>query len=264
LMGVEVREVRARRALSRSGIYGVDYSLNPFIGCQHACPYCYVPHLYPGLLRGRRWGAFVDVKVNLPRLLRSEARGGLTVLLSSITDPYQPVEVRYMVTRRSVEVLVERSAGIVVLTKSPLLKRDLDLLSRSASCEVGVTVTTLRLHRELEPRAPSPYDRLEALREAREAGLKTFLFLGPLIPGVVERELRDILAEARECGCGRVVVDRLRAHSPSIVSSIYERLPGELASTFRARATSRAYYESLKPLISRLCRGLGLHVDFCY
>lgn len=259
-----MREVRARRALSRSGIYGVDYSLNPFIGCQHACTYCYVPHLYPGLLRGRKWGAFVDVKVNLPRLLKSEARGGVTVLISSITDPYQPVEERYIVTRRSIEVLVERSASITILTKSPLLRRDLDLMSRSASCEVGVTVTTLRLHRELEPRAPSPYDRLEALREAHEVGLKTFLFLGPLIPGVVEHELRELLVEAREHGCDRVVVDRLRAYSPSIVDSISERLPGELASTFKARALSRTYYEALKPVISKLCRDLGLGVDFCY
>jgi len=262
---LDVREVKVKRALSPSGIYSVDFSLNPYVGCQHACTYCYVPYLYPRLLRGRLWGHFVDVKINLPRLLKHEVRRvsqPATVLISSITDPYQPIEAKYRLTRLSLEALIDGGLYAVLLTKSPLLRRDLDLLGRLKRCEVGVTITTLNRHRELEPKAPSPYERLGAIEEAGELGLTTYVFLGPLMPGVAELELKELIKEIKQRRCKRVVVDKFRAHDTRLVDKVAAAL-GEGAD-FKRRALSARYYEELRLHLIKLCKDEGVDVDFCF
>jgi len=261
---VEVFEVRCRTALSRSGIYGVDYSLNPYFGCEHSCVYCYVPRMMPHRLAGRVWGGFVEVKVNMPRVLSKELakiRRG-RVLVSSITDPYQPTERRYGLTRSCLELLVKRGLQVVVLTKSTLFLRDLDVMELG-DVELGVTITTLRAHRELEPRSPPPVERLRALREASERGIKTFLFLGPLIPGLVDDDVEGILGMAKEAGVQYVIIDKLNLKG-DVEEAVSRALSRELSQIFRAKLSSYKWLSEVKARIVELCRELNLPYDFCF
>jgi len=250
--------------LSKSGIYGVDYSLNPYFGCEHSCVYCYVPRMMPGRLRGRAWGSFVEVKVNIPRVLASELRrvSRGRVLVSSITDPYQPVEKSYKLTRSCLELLASKGLEVTILTKSSLFKRDLDLMD-GERFEVGVTVTTIKAHRELEPLSDPPLKRLDALREASEGGLRTFVFLGPLIPGVVDEELDEILELARGAGASYVIVDKLNIKG-DVVESITRALGEGALAKFLKALSNRAWLEEVKRRIARTCDKLRLQYDFCF
>lgn len=242
----------------------MDYSLNPYFGCEHSCVYCYVPRMMPRRLRGRAWGSFVEVKVNIPSVLASELRrvSRGRVLVSSITDPYQPVEKSYKLTRSCLELLASKGLEVTILTKSSLFKRDLDLMD-GERFEVGVTVTTIKAHRELEPLSDPPLKRLEALQEASEEGLRTFVFLGPLIPGVVDEELDEILELARGAGASYVIVDKLNTKG-DVVESITRALGEGALAKFLKALSNRAWLEEVKRRIARTCDELRLQYDFCF
>jgi DNA repair photolyase len=183
---VKYAERTARSVLSKTGIPGARWALNPYVGCAHACRYCYAEFMKKYTGHTEPWGTFVDAKVNAPealeRELRRAARG--VVMLSSVTDCYQPLEERCRLTRRCLELLRAHRFPVRILTKSPLVLRDLDLLRRFTEIEVGLTVTTdeERMRRLFEPGAPPIADRVDALGRLREAGVRTYVFIGPMLP----------------------------------------------------------------------------------
>jgi len=185
--GVKVEERFAKSILTSSKIPGMDYALNPYIGCAHACCYCYVRLMQRFFgHQGERWGTFVDVKYNAPRLLLKELarkRKG-TVMLASATDPYQPLEKKRKITRACLEILADARFPVSVLTKSALILRDLDLLKQIGDLSVGITITTddERVRRVMEPHASSIPDRLIALEALANAGLSPHVFIGPILP----------------------------------------------------------------------------------
>lgn len=259
-----IAEVQCKSSLSKSGIYGVDYSLNPYFGCEHSCVYCYVPRMMPGRLKGRSWGEFVEVKINMPKVLTKELkrikRG--VVLVSSITDPYQPVERRYELTRRCVELLSSSKLEVTVLTKSVLFKRDLEVMNKDRF-EIGVTVTTIRAHKELEPLSDPPLARIEALKEASQEGFKTFIFLGPLIPGVVDDELEEIIELAYNAEASYVIVDKLNTRG-DVVQSIMKVLNKDHLDKFVNSLLNRSWLEDVKRRIVEVCERLHVPYDFCF
>jgi DNA repair photolyase len=183
---VKIVERTARSVLSKTGIPGARWALNPYVGCAHACRYCYAEFMKKYTGHTEPWGTFVDVKVNAPealaRELRHAARG--VVMLSSVTACYQPLEERCRLTRRCLELLLAHRFPVRILTKSPLVLRDLDLLRKFPEIEVGLTVTTddERMRRLFEPGAPPIVARVDALRCLREAGVRTYVFIGPMLP----------------------------------------------------------------------------------
>lgn len=268
---VAVREVLCRSALSRSGIYGVDYSVNPYIGCQHACAYCYARFMARGIHRRDEWGSFVDVKVNALERLADELprRPRGIVLVSSVTDPYQPLEERYGLTRGVLRLLGEHRFPTTVLTKSDLVLRDTDLLRGLENGEVGLTITTLEeeVRRVFEPRAAPVEARLEALRRLGEAGVQTFAFIGPMLPHLTERTLPGLLDRLRAAGVGRVLVDRLNLKAgnwASIRRALEENLPDLLPGFEEALFGPGGYYERLRQRVAEMCRTRGLNAEFCY
>ena len=152
------RQIEAKSILSKSGIDGIAYCVNPYVGCSHGCAYCYASFMKRFTGHREPWGSFVDVKVNAPMLLEKQTRraGAGTILLSSVTDPYQPAEARYRVTRGCLEVLAGRHFPVDILTKSPLVLRDLDLLKTFDNLSVGLTITTDddAMRKVFEPGAP--------------------------------------------------------------------------------------------------------------
>ncbi len=162
--------------------------MNHYVGCWYACVYCYA-RLYGKRYHGiDDWGELIIVKENAPELLLKEARRGMDVWLSSMSDPYQPIEAVEKLTRRVIGVLGEKGVKVDILTKSPLVLRDLDLLKRY-DMRVGFTIVSTR-RTAWEPRAPHPLARIEALRRLKEAGIRTYVFVGPILP---ETDVEEIV-----------------------------------------------------------------------
>ena len=213
-----VRETHAKTVLVKSRIPGVKYVINPYGGCSHGCAYCYAVFMQRYHARGESWGNYVDVKVNAPEVLerdlagmRPERRG--TVLLSSVCDPYLPEEAKYKLTRRILAMLLARDLPVSILTKSGgLVTRDIDLFKGFARIDVGLTITGLSEpdRRLWEPRASPHSTRIKALRELKDAGISTWAFVGPILPGLFDpekvfRDLGDLV--------DHVMVDRLNLKS---------------------------------------------------
>jgi len=186
---MDVTEITTKTALIRSKIPGVDYVINPFLGCAHGCRYCYAVFMrkYSHHHQKAPWGSFVEVKTNVVEVLRAELRRKRRpgrAFLASVCDPYQPVERQYEVTRGCLEVLGEYGWEIDILTKSPLVTRDVNILRAAPQVSVGFSITTDddRVRAVLEPRAPTIGARLKALRTLHEAGLNTWVFVAPMLP----------------------------------------------------------------------------------
>jgi DNA repair photolyase len=183
---MKTREIFSRTILTRTGIPSFDYCINPYVGCGHGCRYCYASFMKRFSGHREPWGEFVDVKVNAPEVLRRQlkrAKPG-SVLLSSVTDPYQPLEKTYRLTRRCLEALLEHDFSVDVLTRSPLCLRDLDLIRQFKKIDVGFSLGTHdeRVKALFEPRSPSLKSRAEALRALHRAGVGTYAFIGPMLP----------------------------------------------------------------------------------
>lgn len=207
----QVRRARARTALTPSGLAGFDWALNPYHGCAHGCAYCYAPSVL-GEDR-ERWGDLVEARQNIPvvlsRELRRKERG--LVGISTVTDPYQPAERTYQLTRFCLERLLRHDWPVCVLTKSDLVVRDLDLIEAFSEAEVGFTVTTLDEHqrRLMEPGAPPVARRLAAMRILSDAGVPTYAFIGPVYPTESLNGLRELVRRVRDSGARYILVDRL-------------------------------------------------------
>jgi DNA repair photolyase len=268
---VIVREIQCRSILSNCGITGITFSVNPYTGCQHGCVYCYARFMLRYRPHPEDWGSFVDVKANAPEILRQQLKRKkpALVLLSSVTDPYQPVEAKYSVTRGCLLRLLEADFPISVLTKSALVSRDIDLFQRFTSCEVGLTITTLdeNLRSVLEPVTSKSENRLEALEKLRDAGIPTYAFIGPILPILGETTLGNLITELRRVGVGRVLVDRLNIKAgnwATIEDALARNYPNHLPPIRDALSSGSNYYERLKERVSSLLTENGLQFSFCY
>lgn len=181
-----IREIRSKTILVRSRISEKSYCLNPYVGCQHGCRYCYASFMKRFTGHMEKWGEFVDIKANAPEILAKEILRARRweVMISSVTDPYQPLERRYQLTRRCLKILLAHQLPVSILTKSPLVLRDADLLSEFENCEVGMTITTddERIRRLFEPYSSPVIKRIEALQALRSQGIRTYAFIGPILP----------------------------------------------------------------------------------
>jgi DNA repair photolyase len=208
-----VQEERARKIITRndSPDIGFDRSINPYRGCEHGCIYCFArpTHAYQGLSPGLDFESKLFVKPDAPELLARElAAPGYEprmIAMGTNTDPYQPIERKWQVTRRILEVLRDTNHPVGIVTKSALVMRDIDILSAMAAkglAKVALSVTTLdpRLARVMEPRAAAPSKRLEALRALSKAGIPTAVLVAPIVPAINDSEIERILDAAANAG----------------------------------------------------------------
>ena len=206
---MKIRQVRCKTVLSKSSLPGLVYSLNPYKGCQHNCAYCYVPNLL--MINRHEWGCFVDVKINIPLILSKELKKKKpgVVGISTVTDPYQPVEKKYKLTRYCLEQLLRYDFPISIQTKSSLVIRDIDIVTRFSDAEVMMSIATLNEteRRLLEPHSSSIKERLNALQEYSGTGIKTSVFFGPIYPTIKKEELPQIIDTFIECGVSEIMID---------------------------------------------------------
>ncbi|MFH1314538.1 MAG: radical SAM protein [Candidatus Eisenbacteria bacterium] len=243
---MRVSEVNVRTILSKTNIPGIDYCLNPYTGCAHACSYCYATFMKKFTGHQEHWGSFIDVKVNavelLKKALRRDHRG--EVMMSSVTDPYQPAEATYKLTRGCLDLLSRSRLKVSILTKSDLVTRDIDILKRMDGVDVGLTVATddEAMKRLFEPASPTVASRMTALKSLNDAGIATYVFIGPILPMNPEK-LADGLAPFTQ----RVLIDRM--NYPWKVKSLYRAHKIEYA-------LEESYFEDIE---ARLLERLAHH-----
>jgi DNA repair photolyase len=253
-MGINFHEVRARSALNRvpGGRYGFNWTINPYRGCTHACVFCFArrTHTYLEMNAGRDFEREIVVKVNVPELLRAELARPTwrreLVALGTNTDPYQWVESRYRMMPEILEALERADTPVSVLTKSPLVMRDVELFERMAKelpVSVNLSVPTLDedAWRATEPHTPSPSARLDAVAELRRRGIDSGVLIAPLMPGI-----NDSPAQVQP------IVDRAREAGASFLGGVALHLRDEVRDVFFAwlqakRPDLLSHYERLYP-----------------
>jgi DNA repair photolyase len=203
-----VKEIFAKTILSKSKV--LDYTINPYVGCEHGCTYCYARFIKRFTGHEEKWGEFVDVKINAPSLLQREikGKGAGRVWISGICDPYQPLEKKYELTRRCLEILLMHHRPVTIQTKSPLLLRDIELLEKFNDVQVTITVATAdeNIRRIFEPKAPSIRERIEALEKIHSKGIKTSAMIAPMLPEA-EGLVNDLKGKIDS-----VLIDRMNYH----------------------------------------------------
>ncbi|OGS43698.1 MAG: hypothetical protein A3K76_04605 [Euryarchaeota archaeon RBG_13_57_23] len=226
---MEMKVVECTTAVSPSRLPGLDWAVNPYRGCAHGCLYCYAQDVTRYKM-DTRWGTSVEVRVNLPRLLKNElARGAHGVYgVGTVTDPYQPAEERYALTRACLGTFKEANANISLLTKSALVLRDLDILRGYERAEVGVSIGIIneQMAAILEPGAPPPQRRFEVLRELNAAGVRTYLMAAPIFPGVSDSDsdLEHLVASAHDASVRTIMWDKFNSR-PLAMRRLKDCLP---------------------------------------
>jgi DNA repair photolyase len=238
----KVKEIKAKSVLNKSKIF--DYCLNPYTGCQINCRYCYA-RLFMRRYSGHKeaWGDFVDAKINASEVLKKQldkAKKG-TVWISSVCDPYQPLEAKYELTRRCLKELLKKQFPVNIQTKSKLVLRDLDLFQEFEEMDVGFTITTddERMTKLFEPNATPVKERLTALEKIHSLGIKTFAFVGPLLPGNPEK-----LIEKLEEKVDNIYIDKMNYIYS--IKGFYHKLG------LQRETTDKFFHEYKERLISEL------------
>jgi DNA repair photolyase len=251
LLRTEVREERPRSVITyvTSPDLPFDRSINPYRGCEHGCIYCFArpSHAYLGLSPGLDFETRLIARPTAPEVLARELAHKTyrvqTLAIGTNTDPYQPIEARYRIMRRILEVLSQWNHPVAIVTKGTLIERDLDILgdmARRNLVRVGISVTTLDagLSRLMEPRAPTPQRRLQMIRRLSAAQIPVRIMASPMIPALTDSELEAILGAGRDAGA---------LHA----SWIMLRLPQEVSPLFQ-EWLSQHYPDRAGRILARL------------
>jgi DNA repair photolyase len=273
-MRVDYREEPCRSALNRVKGMAFQWSLNPYMGCVHRCTFCYVRAFEQRADRPSddRYGTSIRIKVNVVEVLRRElARrswAGETVAVGAATDPYQPAEGRYRLTRGCIEAFAEAGNAFSLITRGPMIVRDLDVLAeaaRRAKVSITFSIPTVDedVWRKTEPSTAHPRQRLRAVKELVDAGVKVGVGMAPILPGISDRpdQLREVVKAARQAGATGVWTNLLflrpgtREHFLQHVAEDWPELLEHYEGLYRGRAYLRsAEAKPVREQVSALAR----------
>jgi DNA repair photolyase len=277
-MRAEYREEPCRNALNAVRGMPFKWSLNPYMGCVHRCTFCYVRAFEARADRpwGERYGTSIRVKVNVAEVLQRElARASWRredVAIGAATDPYQPAEGRYRLTRSCIEALAEAATPFAIITRGPLIVRDVDVLVEAARCaDVSVTFSVPTLDEEIwrrtEPSTAPPRQRLRALKTLVDAGIKASVGMAPILPGISDKPelITDVVRAAREAGAGGVWANVLylrqgtREHFLECLARDWPELLPEYERLYaRGAYLAREHAEPVRQRVRNLAREQGV------
>lgn len=187
---MKIKEIEAKSTIVKTRLPEGDFVINPYTGCAHGCKYCYARFMKRFTGHIEPWGEFVDIKINAPDLIPANTNKyrGKSITVGSVTDPYQPVERKYKITRKILKKLIPLQTHLDILTKSDLVLRDIDLLKQFKHCIVGVSLSFLdeNARKELETLAPPTDRRIDALKGLHKAGIQTAAFISPIFPEITD------------------------------------------------------------------------------
>ena len=273
---LKINLIQAKSILIKTSLPGSDWVINPYNGCLFGCMYCYAAQIARWKHPGEEWGTYLDVKINAPELLKEEllrlekrfqTKNFGSVFFSSVTDPYVGMEVKYQITRKCLEVLLDfgYEGSIGIQTKSPLVTKDIDILKKLKKVAVGFTVTTLddKVSRFLEVKAPSITARINALEELHDNAIPTYAFIGPILPYFIntEQKINELLDKLQEVGVNEVWFEHINM-SPITKARLYQYLKKEAPELipFFDQSDTEDYREDLEKLIQKALEGRNLKV----
>ncbi len=240
---IQVRETRCSSLLHEMNFgSATEYTINQYRGCTHGCNYCYAPSL---IHDDRSWGAYVDVKINAHHVLDRELDRArkMVVFVSSASDPYQPVEARYKITQKVLKVLAKHQFPVLLLTRSPLVLRDLDILSSLDWVRVGFSISSVS-SRFYEPGVPSLERRVEALAKLHDYGIRTFVSMAPIIPTLILNDLDQLFDKLKGAGLSTISFGLLRFNGYEKSRQMFEERSGR--NVLEIMAGSQSVYQEVK------------------
>ena len=276
IRGKQVRKVICTTALSPSRLTAIDYALNPYTGCEYGCKYCYAQfmskrrYVESDVILRSNWGDFVDIKSNFYEKLMKELvkhpLKGKKILISSVTDPYQPLEKIALLTKRTLIALQKKHAYVMILTKSPLVLRDIPIISQEGTWQVGMSINTFneKLRKIFEPNSPTIVSRLVTLRRLTLAGIHTYAYLAPIYPYTPYDEVKQFIQELSFTDY--IIIDKLNPKY-SNMNNLQKAMTIFGEDTYRkwleAISNLNSYYLPLKKYISNL-NSLSRKIEFLY
>ncbi len=272
MRGVDVIEQTAKSVINAVPGMPFKWSINPYRGCYHQCRFCYARRTHTFLEADgmRQWGTRIYVKVNAAAVVRAELAKRSwkheDVAIGTATDPYQPLEGRYRITRGILEALRDYHTPAGIITRSPLIVRDIDVLqslARVAGTRVSVSIATMdeALAREIEPTVAPPRQRLRAVRMLAEAGIDVNVALAPVLPGITDaqEQLEAVVRAARDAGARRVWHNTLNLHDVTrdeFFRYLKEHRPemiAQYADLYRGKYAPRAISEAIDSRVHAAC-----------
>lgn len=246
---------RVTSYINPTGIPGADFAVNPYVGCPHKCAYCYADFMKRFTNHHEPWGEFLDVKI-CDKPIDVKKYAGKSILIGTVTDPYNPFEERYEITRKILGQLKDSAASVSIVTKSDLVVRDIDLLKQFKDAQVVFSISSHddKFRKIMEPRAPGIPRRMMALQELHAEGIPTVIFMAPMFPGITD--FRHIIEMTRGY-VGRYWFSSLNLR-PSYVSKVldiinanYPHLKKLYSDIFVKKNT--LYWDGLDKEIERYC-----------
>ncbi|MFA8435305.1 MAG: radical SAM protein [Marinifilaceae bacterium] len=275
-MAIEIKEIQAKSIIGRTSVPSADYVINPYTGCQFGCMYCFATFM--GRYIGKSnddWGNYVHVKTNAVELMKKDIQRLIKkdphprVILSTVTDPYQGLENKYRLTRGILKVFAEANyqGRVGILTKSPMVLKDLEILKKLKNVEVGLSITTSddSLSRFLEVQAPLASTRIDTLKKLNDAGIRTYAFVGPLLPHIKSQpELLDqLFKKIANSGTKTVKIEYLNLpkYVKNRVNKILKEEPEEIQEVY-AQSQTKKYRQDMEPIVRDLLKKHDLQLKF--
>lgn len=210
---IKVAEISCKSAIGPCGFPGGGLAINPYIGCEHSCGYCYARFIKRFTGHQEEWGTFVDARVNNAKMLNFQMRNpklaNQQIYLSSMTDPYQPLEKKYELTREILKVLINYDNPVSIMTKSVLVLRDIDLIKQLKDGDVNFTISTIdeNWRKVIEPNSSSTEEKLSAMKKLIKEGIKVNVMIGPYWP--IFTDIEEMMKAFKAIGVSKVFAESL-------------------------------------------------------
>jgi len=271
---INYQQITCKSILNKSGIPGIDFALNPYVGCEHKCAYCYAVFMRRFTNHSEEWGEFVDIKVNAPEILQKQLKmlnSESHISIGTVCDAYQPIETKFQITRKCLEILRYFHHSVSILTKSSLILRDIDILLKIKKIEVGFTVATLKpeIKNLFEPNSSPAKERLSVLKTLAQNGFQTWVFVAPILPFISdsENEIIELIKSAEESGALNITFDSLNPYPKvwnNVLRIVKEKFPEHLKNYAYYYNNKIQYERELKEKILAIGKSFNIKIDFAF
>ena len=271
---MKVREIQCKSAIGKCGFPGGGLAINPYIGCGHSCVYCYARFIKRFTGHTEEWGTFVDARINIADILKKQLESpkykGERIFIGTVTDPYQPVEKKYKLTRGILQVLMYYKNPISILTKSDLVLRDIDLLKKMKNVDVNFTVTTPdeKWKKLTEPNSSTIRERLKAMEELTGEGITILAMMGPYWPVFTDPEA--LFREFKKTGVKHIFTESFNSVGGNwtgvekVLKKNYPKLLSEMRETLFDKKKFYEFYNKAQTRIKQLSKRYKIPVTIYF